>query len=60
MARKIVGVLALLLAVFFAVVATRPATFEFKRSLTINAPPEVVYAQVDDFKSWGQWSPGTP
>jgi hypothetical protein len=57
MLKKILGVLAALLAVFVIVVATRPATFEMKRSLVINAPPEVVFAQVHDFKSWGGWSP---
>lgn len=57
MARKILGVLAALIAVFVIVVATRPATFEIKRSLLINAPPDVVFAQVNDFKAWNAWSP---
>lgn len=57
MAKKILGVLAALIAVFVIVVATRPATFEIKRSLLINAPPDVVFAQVNDFKAWPAWSP---
>jgi uncharacterized protein YndB with AHSA1/START domain len=57
MARKLLAVIPALIAVFFIVVATRPATFEIKRELLINAPPEVVFAQVNDFKSWQAWSP---
>ena len=57
MAKKILGAIAVLIVIFLAVVGTRPATFEIKRSLLINAPAEVVYDQVDDFKSWNAWSP---
>jgi hypothetical protein len=57
MAKKILAVVAVLIAAFVGFVITRPATFEIKRSLLINAPPEVVFDQVDDFKSWNAWSP---
>jgi uncharacterized protein YndB with AHSA1/START domain len=57
MAKKILGVVAVLIAVFAIVVGTRPNTFEIKRSLLINAPPELVFDQVDDFQSWLNWSP---
>lgn len=57
MAKKIAGAVVAVIAVFVIVVATRPATFEIKRSLLINAPPEVVYDHVDDFTSWNAWSP---
>src|SRR4051812_848312 len=57
MAKKILGVIALLLIAFAGFVATRPSTFEVKRSLLINAPPELVFDQVDDFHSWAAWSP---
>ena len=50
------GLLALV-AVLGAVIASRPATFELKRSLLINASPEFVFAQVNDFKAWAAWSP---
>jgi len=57
MLKKIgLGLLALV-AVLVAVIASRPSTFEVKRSLLINAAPEVVFAQVNDFKSWAVWSP---
>ena len=57
MAKKILIGGAALLVVFLIVVATRPATFEIKRSAQINAPAEVVFAQVNDFKAWAAWSP---
>lgn len=57
MLRKILIGLGALVLVFVIVVATRPATFHLERSLTIAAPPEKVYAQVEDFHAWRGWSP---
>jgi uncharacterized protein YndB with AHSA1/START domain len=51
-----VGVLALV-AVLLVVIATRPAAFRIERSATIAAPPEVVYAHIDDFHRWDRWNP---
>jgi hypothetical protein len=45
------------LAVFVAVVATRPSEFRIQRSLVMSAPPEVVFGLIDDFHAWGDWSP---
>ena len=36
---------------------TRPDTFRIERSATIQAPPEKVFALINDFKNWGGWSP---
>lgn len=57
MLKGILGVIAALIVIFVVVVATRPATFELKRSLTVNAPPDVVFSQVNDFHAWTHWSP---
>jgi uncharacterized protein YndB with AHSA1/START domain len=57
MLKKIAIGLVVVLAALVAVIATRPATFEVSRSLQMNAPPEVVYAQVVDFRKWAEWSP---
>ncbi len=57
MAKKILAVVVVLIVAFVGFVLTRPGTFEIKRSLLINAPPDVVFDQVDDFKSWSAWSP---
>lgn len=51
-----IGAVVLILGLV-ALVATRPATFAVERSQTIAAPPETVFALVDDFHTWDQWSP---
>lgn len=50
-------VLALLVAVAVAFVATRPSEFLITRSRTLAAPPEVVFPYVNDFRRWAEWSP---
>ena len=50
------GILAAVV-VLLAVIATRPATFEVKRTATIAAPAEVVYAQINDLHRWNAWNP---
>jgi uncharacterized protein YndB with AHSA1/START domain len=39
------------------VVATRPSTFHVERSVTIAAPAENAFSEVNDFHSWTKWSP---
>src|SRR5436853_4428374 len=53
------GVVAIvvIIAIFTVVVATRPAHYQVERSITINAPASVVFAQVNDFHRWDAWSP---
>lgn len=41
----------------FAFAATRPDSFRVARFATIQAPPEVIAAQVNDFRAWRAWSP---
>ena len=43
--------------ILLVVIATRPARFHIERSASIAAPPEVVFALVNDFDQWPQWSP---
>ncbi|MFI5314719.1 MAG: SRPBCC family protein [Myxococcota bacterium] len=38
-------------------IATRPAEFKIERSATIAAPPDAVFALVNDFHQWDAWSP---
>lgn len=35
----------------------RPDQFSLARSIEVKAPPERVFAQLNDFKSWKAWSP---
>ena len=43
--------------VLVGLVATRPDTFRIARSTTIAAPPEPVFALLNDFHQWARWSP---
>jgi hypothetical protein len=51
------AVLAIVVVVFLEFAATRPGTYVVERSTKIAAPASVVFAQLDDFKAWGAWSP---
>jgi len=53
----VLGVLVAAIAVFLIVVAMQPADYRIERSIKIDAPAEVVYAQVSDFHNWEAWSP---
>ena len=57
MLKKILLVLAALVAVFLVVVAFQPSEYRVTRSAAISAPPAVVYSQVNDFRKWDAWSP---
>jgi carbon monoxide dehydrogenase subunit G len=37
--------------------ATRPDTFRIQRSAAIKAPPEKIFAFINDLHSWVSWSP---
>lgn len=50
------ALLAVILAVL-AFAATRPDSFRIERSVSIQAPPEKVFALIDDFHQWEAWSP---
>jgi uncharacterized protein YndB with AHSA1/START domain len=43
--------------ILVAVATTRPAEFHIERSVTIAAPPAVVFPRVNDFHAWASWSP---
>jgi len=57
MLAKILIALALIIVAVLVVVAWKPATFHIARSTTISAPPERVFAQVNDLHKWEAWSP---
>jgi Polyketide cyclase / dehydrase and lipid transport len=35
----------------------RPDQFSLSRSIDVQAPPEKIFAQLNDFKNWNVWSP---
>jgi uncharacterized protein YndB with AHSA1/START domain len=49
-------ILALIVALL-AYAAMQPKSFRLERSTLIKAPPEKVFALVNDFRQWGEWSP---
>jgi uncharacterized protein YndB with AHSA1/START domain len=55
--KKILIILVLIVIAFVGFVATQPADFRITRTATISAPPAVVFAQVNDFHNWQEWSP---
>ncbi|MEW5850616.1 MAG: SRPBCC family protein [Myxococcota bacterium] len=57
MVKKILIGLVALVGVFVVVVAMQPADYRVERSLAMAAPPDVVMAQIEDFKRWDAWSP---
>jgi uncharacterized protein YndB with AHSA1/START domain len=57
MIKKILLGVVVVVLVLVAIIATRPSEFNVTRSKTLTAPPDVVYAQLIDFRRWSQWSP---
>jgi uncharacterized protein YndB with AHSA1/START domain len=53
----ILAVLLLIVGVVLANAATKPDTFRVERTLSIKAPPEKIFALIDNFDNWGAWSP---
>lgn len=58
---KIVAILGAVLAVaagaILLVAALKPDSFRIQRTASIKAPPERVFALVNDFRRWTEWSP---
>ena len=53
----IVAALTIVIGGVLLVAATKPDTFQVKRSLAIKAPPDKIYPLIADFKAWPKWSP---
>jgi uncharacterized protein YndB with AHSA1/START domain len=55
---KIIGiVIVVLIAGVLILAATKPDTFQVQRATSIKAPPEKIFALINDFNRWGAWSP---
>ena len=57
MLKTIAIIVAVLIAGVLIFAATKPDTFRVERSTGIKAPPEKIFAILNDFKQWGAWSP---
>lgn len=57
MIKIILAVVALLITGVLIFAATKPNVFRVERKVKIQAPPEKVFALINDFRQWGPWSP---
>ena len=55
--KKILLGLLVLLIGLVVVIAMRPATFHYERSMELKAKPEVVFPLINDLRQWQYWSP---
>jgi uncharacterized protein YndB with AHSA1/START domain len=54
---KIFLALAIPIVLVLIFAATKPNTLRVQRSLSIAAPPEKIFALIDDFHNWSRWAP---
>jgi len=54
---RVVAVVALVVLAILVVAAFRSGTIQIQRSRSIQAPPDRVFALIDDFHNWKQWAP---
>lgn len=56
-ALTVIVLLAVAIAGILLLAATKPDTFRVQRAMTIKAPPERIFALINDFRKWDGWSP---
>jgi uncharacterized protein YndB with AHSA1/START domain len=54
---KITITIVVLIALVLLFAATKPKTFRIQRSISIDAPPDKIFALIDDLHNWDQWAP---
>jgi uncharacterized protein YndB with AHSA1/START domain len=47
----------ILIAALLGFAATKPGSFRIQRTRSIQAPPDRIFALIDDFRKWASWSP---
>ena len=57
MIKKIAIAVVVLLGALLIYAATQPDNFRIQRAVTIKAPPERIFAVLNDFLRWESWSP---
>jgi uncharacterized protein YndB with AHSA1/START domain len=57
MIKTVAIVIAVLIAGVLVFAATKPDTFKVQRAASIDAPPERIFAALNDFHRWDAWSP---
>jgi uncharacterized protein YndB with AHSA1/START domain len=54
---KIAIVVVVLILVVLSYAASKSDTLSVRRSIVINAPPQKIFALIDDFHNWHRWAP---
>jgi uncharacterized protein YndB with AHSA1/START domain len=54
---RILIIAATLIAGVLILAATKSDTIHIQRSIEINAPPEKIFALINDFHNWSRWAP---
>jgi uncharacterized protein YndB with AHSA1/START domain len=57
MLKIIVIIAVILIAAILIFAATKPDMFRVQRATSIKAPPEKIFALINDFRQWEAWSP---
>lgn len=57
MLKTVVIIIVALIAIILIYAATKPDTFHVERSIDIKAPPEKLFALINDFHQWNEWTP---
>jgi hypothetical protein len=57
MIKIILVVVVLLVGGVLLVASTRPDALHVERAVDVKAPPEKIFPLINDFHSWGSWSP---
>jgi uncharacterized protein YndB with AHSA1/START domain len=57
MLKKLAIALVVVIVAVLGIAATRPDSFRVERRVTIKAPPEAIFAIIQDFRGWSRWSP---
>ena len=54
---SVTGLLVLAIAIVAAIASQRPDTFRVSRSASIAAPPDKLFALINDVREFNSWSP---
>jgi uncharacterized protein YndB with AHSA1/START domain len=57
MALRVVALIALVVLAILVIAAFRAGTLQIQRARQIEAPPDKVFALIDDFHKWKEWAP---
>jgi hypothetical protein len=57
MLKKILAILAAIIAVILLLATTKPDSFQIQRSASYRASPDSIWPYLDDFHNWPAWSP---